>query len=256
MKVALAVAGSDSSGGAGLQADLKTFAAFGVHGTSAVTALTAQGASGIHETSLVAPAFVRAQIEAVARDFEVAAVKTGMLGNEAIVTEVARALKALRLPNLVVDPVMRASTGETLFEGSFEGLLSVARVLTPNLGEAEALLGHPVPDLQAMRGAVKELRALGPDVIVLKGGHLPGDPVDVYFDGERVEELRAQRIEAGRTHGTGCTFASAMAACLALGKAPYASAIEAKAYVEASLHSSYTLGGRRFLDHKKNGESS
>jgi hydroxymethylpyrimidine/phosphomethylpyrimidine kinase len=253
MKVALSIAGSDSGGGAGLQADLKTFAAFGVHGASAVTAVTAQGAEAVLGIVTLDPAFVSAQIEAVAADLGVNAVKTGMLGNAAIVKRVAETLGRLRLPNIVVDPVMAATGGEALYDGdmgAWGALLPLARVLTPNLLEAEALLGHPVRDLQTMRTSARELRRLGPHVVVLKGGHLSGDAVDVYFDGESLEELAAPRIPIQKTHGTGCTFASAIAAGLALGAHPLEAVRSAKDYLGAALSHAFSLGpGRAFLGH-------
>jgi hydroxymethylpyrimidine/phosphomethylpyrimidine kinase len=253
MKVVLSIGGSDSGGGAGLQADLKTFAAFGVHGASAVTAVTAQSADAVLGIHALDPAFVSAQIEAVATSVSVAAVKTGMLATGATLGRVADTLRQLRLPNIVVDPVMAASGGEVLFDGeqsSWGALLPLARVLTPNLLEAEALLGHPVRDLRTMRASARELRALGPQVIVLKGGHLEGDTVDVFFDGERLEELAAPRIPTRKTHGTGCAFASAIAAGLALGAPPLEAVRSAKAYLRAALAHAFSLGrGREFLFH-------
>lgn len=184
MKIALTIAGSDSGGGAGIQADLRTFAAHGLHGTSAITAVTAQNSVAVTGYVALEPAMVAAQIDAVASDMTVAAAKTGMLANSGIVMAVAEAVARHRLPFLVVDPVMVAKSGDRLLdplaEQAYEHLFPLATVLTPNLPEAEALLGRPVRTLLAMRAAAKDLRARGPRAVVVKGGHLEGDQaVDV-----------------------------------------------------------------------------
>jgi hydroxymethylpyrimidine/phosphomethylpyrimidine kinase len=255
VKVALTIAGSDSGGGAGIQADLKTFAAHGLHGTSAITAVTAQNSVAVAAYVALEPKMVIAQIEAVASDMAVAAVKTGMLANRDIVAAVAEAVARLQIPHLVVDPVMVAKSGDRLLDASAEHayrerLFPMAEVVTPNLPEAEALLGHPVRTLEEMKQAARELRSLGPRVVVVKGGHLSGDPTDVFFDGERLEEIRAPRVETRNTHGTGCTFSAAIAARLALGDDLLTAVKGAKAYLTEAIRRSYSVGaGHGPVDH-------
>jgi hydroxymethylpyrimidine/phosphomethylpyrimidine kinase len=176
-------------------------------------------------------------------------VKIGMLGTEEVARAVADGLLRHRLRNIVLDPVLLAGGGERLFEGGFSPILPLALVLTPNLAEAEALLGHPVRDLGAMRDAARKLGALGPKVVVLKGGHLEGDPIDVLWNGETLEDLRAERIPGKRSHGTGCVFSAAIAAGLARGDAPVRAVRGAKAYVRAALLASERFGERDFLVH-------
>ncbi len=238
--VALTIAGSDSGGGAGVQADLKTFAALGVFGTSALTALTAQNTRGVRGVLPVPPEFVVAQVQAVLDDLPVRAVKTGMLATAGVVEAVAELAAAGRLPHLVVDPVMVASSGDRLLESAAERayvtrLLPVARVVTPNLLEAQVLLGGEIRSLSEQVEAARALGALGPEVVVVKGGHpvagTEHEAVDVVWDGGRTYELRAPRVATANNHGTGCTFASAVAAGLAQGL-PAADALHAaKAYV-------------------------
>ena len=247
MKVVLSIAGSDSGGGAGLQADLKTFAAHGVHGATAVTAITAQNSVRVVEAFALDPRLVVAQIEAVTSDMEVAAAKTGMLANRGIVEAVAGAVARLRIPHLVVDPVMVAKGGDSLLdEGAVrayvDALLPLAAVLTPNLPETAALLGRPVRTLDEMRGAARDLKAKGPGAVVVKGGHLEGDAVDVFFDGERMELLSAPRIATANTHGTGCTFAAALAARLGRGESVLDAVRGAKEFVTAAIRVSYRVG--------------
>jgi hydroxymethylpyrimidine/phosphomethylpyrimidine kinase len=249
VRVALTIAGSDSGGGAGLQADLRTFASFSVHGLSVVTAVTAQGTERVAAVFPQKPREVAAQLDAVVSDFRLDAVKIGMLGTEEVARAVAEGLLRHRLRNIVLDPVLLAGGGERLHEGGFSPILPLALVLTPNLAEAEALLGHPVGDLGAMRDAARKLGALGPQVVVLKGGHLDGDPVDVLWDGESLHELRAERIPGKRSHGTGCVFSAAIAALLARGEAPLSAVRRAKAYVHAALRASERFGERDFLVH-------
>ena len=225
--VALTIAGSDSGGGAGIQADLKTFAALGVFGTSALTALTAQNTRGVTGVLPVPPDFVVAQVEAVLDDLPVRAVKTGMLGTAAVVHAVADLAAAGRLPHLVVDPVMVASSGSRLLDADAErtyvqALLPHADVLTPNLAEAQVLLASTISTLAEQREAARALAALGPRVVVVKGGHAVADAlddaVDVVWDGQSMTELRAARVDTRNDHGTGCTFAAAVAAGLAQGR--------------------------------------
>jgi hydroxymethylpyrimidine/phosphomethylpyrimidine kinase len=253
--VALTVAGSDSGGGAGIQADLKVFAAHGLHGTSAITAVTAQNSVAVTDWVALDPRMVVAQMEAVASDMTVAAAKTGMLATRGIVAAVAEAAPRLRLPFLVVDPVMVAKGGDRLLDPEAEQayvelLFPVATVITPNLEEAEALLGRGVRSLADMRDAARELHRRGAPAVVVKGGHLDGDAVDVFFDGSRTEELAAPRVPTRNTHGTGCTFSAAIAARLGQGQDLLAAVRDAKAYVTEAIRRSYAVGrGHGPLDH-------
>jgi hydroxymethylpyrimidine/phosphomethylpyrimidine kinase len=255
VKVALTIAGSDSGGGAGIQADLRTFAAHGLHGASAITAVTAQNTVAVVDYVALEPRMVVAQIDAVASDMPVAAVKTGMLASRAIVEAVAEAVARLRLPHLVVDPVMVAKSGDRLLDPAAEAayrerLFPLAEVLTPNLAEAESLLGRPVRTLDAMKQAARDLHALGARAVVVKGGHLAGNPVDVFHDGRRSEELLAPRIDTRNTHGTGCTLSAAIAARLALGQEVLEAVRGAKAYLTEALRGAYPLGrGAGPVDH-------
>jgi len=255
MRVALTIAGSDSGGGAGIQADLRTFAAHRVHGASAITAVTAQNSVAVTDWVALAPRFVVAQMEAVASDMHVAATKTGMLATEAIIVAVAEAAARLRLGPLVVDPVMVAKSGDRLLDQGAQrayvtGLFPLAALVTPNLFEAEALLGRPIPDLAGMRAAAADLLGLGARAVLLKGGRLDGPAVDVFADGARLVELPAERIDTRNTQGTGCTLSAAIAARLALGDGLLEAVQGAKAYLTAALRHAYTVGkGRGPVDH-------
>jgi hydroxymethylpyrimidine/phosphomethylpyrimidine kinase len=254
MKVVLTIAGSDSGGGAGIQADLKTFAAHGVHGTSAITAVTAQNSVTV-AASFALPAEMVVQIEAVASDMPVAAAKTGMLATSEIVDAVARAVARLQIPHLVVDPVMVAKSGDRLLdlpavEAYVLRLFPLAALITPNLFEAEVLLGRPVRTLDDMHRAARELKERGPRAVLVKGGHLEGDSVDVFYDGARLEELPAARIPTRNTHGTGCTYSAAIAARLALGAGLLEAVKGAKEYVTEAIRGAYSVGkGHGPLDH-------
>lgn len=242
--VALTIAGSDSGGGAGIQADLKTFAANRVYGVSVLTALTAQNTRGVRAVHAVPPGFVSAQAEAVLDDFDVAATKTGMLATAALVAKVAGLAADGRLPNLVVDPVMVASSGDRLLDRDAEaeyrdGLLPHAAVITPNVHEAEVLLGREITSLAEQHDAAQALGAFCPGIVVVKGGHAVRDSetvaVDVVWDGSRTTELRAGRLTTANTHGTGCTFSAAIAAQLALGKSHAIAVAAAKDYVTRAI---------------------
>ena len=255
MKVALTIAGSDSGGGAGIQADLHTFAAHGLHGTSAITAVTAQNSVRVTDYVALEPRMVVAQIEAVTSDMAVAAAKTGMLANRAIVDAVARVASSWSVPYLVVDPVMVAKGGDRLLDAEaeqayVERLFPLATVLTPNLPETAALLGREVRTLDDMKAAARALVGRGLRAVVVKGGHLEGDAVDVFFDGDRLEELRAPRIDTANTHGTGCTYAAAIASRLALGGGLLEAVRGAKAYLTEAIRRSYAVGrGHGPVDH-------
>ena len=240
--VALTIAGSDSGGGAGIQADLKTFQAFGVFGTSAITAITAQNTLGVRGIRTVDPEMVRAQILAVVEDLHPAAAKTGMLAEAAIIEAVADTLAGgAPIPRLVVDPVMVAASGDPLLaegaEAALRGrLLPLATLVTPNLDEASRLLGRPVRDVEAMRSAASDLAEATGAAILIKGGHLAGDVVvDLLLQEGRWREWRAPRIETRGGHGTGCTLSAAIAAGLALGR-PLEDAVDrAIRYTRAAL---------------------
>jgi hydroxymethylpyrimidine/phosphomethylpyrimidine kinase len=242
--VAMTIAGSDSGGGAGVQADLRTFTSYGVFGTCAITALTAQNTTAVLGVLPVPADFVVQQVEAVLADLAVRAVKTGMLATAEAVRAVARLAADGRLPDLVVDPVMVSSSGSRLLEEAAErayvdDLLPHAAVLTPNLAEAQVLLGADIRTLAQQQEAARALGALGPRVVVVKGGHAvadaTADAVDVVWDGERVWELRAPRIDTRNNHGTGCTFAAATAAALAKGATPEAALTAAKEFVRRAV---------------------
>ena len=256
LPTALTIAGSDSGAGAGIQADLKTFAAHGVYGTSAITALTAQNTIGVGGIHVVPDDFVTAQIEAIVSDLGCDAVKTGMLGNSTIVEAVAAAVESLELPNLVIDPVMVAKSGDHLLDDEAIHavrwtLLRLARVVTPNIQEAEVLAKMAIKSLADMREAATRIAALKPAAVVIKGGHLAGpEVVDVLLEKGQFTEFIGPRIEGRNTHGTGCTFAAAIAAHLARGTPLKEAVREAKAYVEGAMRNGIPLGkGHRPLHH-------
>ena len=249
MKRALTIAGSDSGGGAGIQADLKTFAAHGVYGTSALTALTAQNTRGVTGVYPVPAEFVTQQIEAVVGDIGCDAVKTGMLATTAIVEAVAAAVEALELPNLVVDPVMIAKGGDRLLQKDAvqaikSTLLRWARVVTPNVPEAEVLAGISIETLDDMRKAAEIILQLGPQSVIVKGGHLKGsESIDLLVHADGESALRAPRLTVRNTHGTGCTFAAAIAARLARGESLDEAARGAKEYVAGAMRHGINVGG-------------
>src|SRR5574337_1174160 len=236
----LTIAGSDSGGGAGIQADLKTFAALGVHGTSAITALTAQNTRVVTAVHPVPTEHLRAEIDAVFDDFPVTAVKTGMLGDARVVRCVARELARRKPKWLVVDPVMIATSGARLLEPGavrvlIDKLIPLADVLTPNLPEAEALLGTKIRNTRDAENAGTALRELGAKAVLLKGGHGRGrEAIDRWFDARGMLELRHPRLP-GHYHGTGCTLSSALAAELAKGATPRAAMRRAIAFVQRAM---------------------
>ncbi|MEX0801201.1 MAG: bifunctional hydroxymethylpyrimidine kinase/phosphomethylpyrimidine kinase [Dehalococcoidia bacterium] len=249
MVSALTIAGSDSSAGAGIQADLKTFAALEVYGTSAITAVTAQNTLGVAAVHELPPEIVAAQIDAVVADIRPDAVKTGMLASAPIIEVVAAKLREHALTNVVVDPVMVAKSGDRLLREDAvaalrELLLPLADVITPNLPEAEVLAGHAIESGDDVRRAAQEIVALGAKAVVVKGGHRESpDAVDILYDGHRFREYSSPRIETTSTHGTGCTFASAIAAYLARGEALADAVGHAKEYLTAALRKAYPIGG-------------
>uniref|UniRef100_A0A7V4EFA1 hydroxymethylpyrimidine kinase n=2 Tax=Thermus tengchongensis TaxID=1214928 RepID=A0A7V4EFA1_9DEIN len=256
MQVALTIAGSDSGGGAGVQADLKTFFRFGVYGASALTLVTAQNTLGVQRLELLPPELVYAQIQSVAEDLPVHAAKTGALGDAAIVEAVAEAVARFRIAPLVVDPVMVAKGGDPLLApGAVQALKTrlfpLATLITPNRLEAEALLQRPIRTLREAEEAAQDLLDLGPRAVLLKGGHLEGEEaVDLLATPEGVLAFRAPRVPTRHTHGTGCTLSAAIAALLALGKPLEGAVGEAKAYLTRALETAPGLGhGHGPLNH-------
>jgi hydroxymethylpyrimidine/phosphomethylpyrimidine kinase len=256
LAVALTIAGSDSGGGAGIQADLKTFQAFGVFGTSAVTAITVQNTLGVSAVHAVPLDIVLGQIAAVATDLRPAACKTGMLATRQLVVAVAEAIQEHGLAQYVLDPVMVATSGDRLLDRDAEGavatdLVPLALLVTPNLDEAAILTGAAVDDIDGMRRAARALVAAGARAALVKGGHLrDNELVDVFFDGRDVREYRRSRIATRSTHGTGCTLSAAVAAGLARG-VPLRTAVEhALEYVHRAIAQAPDLGqGNGPLNH-------
>jgi hydroxymethylpyrimidine/phosphomethylpyrimidine kinase len=247
MRTALTIAGSDSGGGAGIQADLKTFAAHGVFGLTAITAITAQNTVTVSRVLPLPPDMVLAQIAAVVSDFPVGATKIGMLATADIASAVAAALDEHGLTNVVLDPVMVAKGGSRLLDDAAvavvrDRLLSRADVITPNVPEAEALSGLRIVSVDDLQLAAVRLVALGARAVIVKGGHLGGAAVDVLFDGQTATRLHADRVPGPHTHGTGCTFSSAVAARLALGDTLIDAARAAKAYVTQAITRAPGLG--------------
>ncbi len=251
----MTIAGSDSGAGAGIQADLKTFAAFGVYGTSVLTAITAQNTQRVTEVLELPTTIVASQIDAIVSDIGTDAVKTGMLSSSAIIGTVADKLREHRLVNLVVDPVMVAKSGDKLLqdeavEALRTRLIPLAAVVTPNAPEAQVLTGRKVESLDDARTAAGELVRMGARVAVVKGGHLQGPATDIMYDGREFRAFTHQRIDTTSTHGTGCTFASAVAAGLARGTPVRDAVSQAKAYVTAAIRNAFPTGkGHGPLNH-------
>lgn len=247
MRTALTIAGSDSSGGAGIQADLKTFAAHGVFGMSAITAVTAQNTLGVMRVAVLDAGMVTAQIDASASDIGVHATKIGMLANAAIVFAVADAIRRHRLPHVVLDPVMIAKSGAKLLDDDAvralaTELLPLTDVVTPNVLEAEALTGLRIASTADLLQTAKRLVELGARAALVKGGHLEGPAVDVLWDGRSATEVQADRINTRHTHGTGCTLSAAIAAHLALGADLPTAVRAAKTYVTRAIAQAPGLG--------------
>jgi len=242
----LAIAGSDSGGGAGIQADLKTMLAMGVHGMTVICAVTAQNSVGVQGYWELPAAAVRAQLDSVLGDIGVQAVKTGMLASPVLVGTVCDALADVTAP-IVVDPVAVSKHGDSLLsagtvEAIRERLLPLATVVTPNLLEAELLTGMTITDEADVLAAAAKINAMGPRWVLVKGGHLPGNPVDVLFDGDHLIRFPGERIDSVHTHGTGCTLASAIASRLAIGDDVPSAVKAAKAYVTGAIAAGFPLG--------------
>ena len=244
---AMTIAGSDSGGGAGIQADLKTFSALGVFGTSTLTAITAQNTVGVTAVHEIPTDVIAAQIDAVITDIGADAVKTGMLSSSAIVATVADSVRRHSITNLVVDPVMVAKSGDRLLREEAiaticNELIPLAKVVTPNIPEAEDLTGQTIGSDDDARRAAEAIINMGAKSVVIKGGHREGPPTDILYDGEEFAEFTTERIPSTSTHGTGCTFASAVAAGLAHGLETAAAVQQAKEYVTAAIRAAYPIG--------------
>ncbi|MEE2637758.1 MAG: bifunctional hydroxymethylpyrimidine kinase/phosphomethylpyrimidine kinase [Acidobacteriota bacterium] len=248
MRTVLTIAGSDSGGGAGIQADVKTFAAYGLHGATAVTAVTAQNTREVTAVQPVDASVVSAQIGVVLADYDVRVIKTGMLATAAIIRGIADALANHPIRPIVVDPVLVATSGRGLLDDDGvelmkSQLLPLAQVATPNRFEAEVLADRPIATLDDARQATARIRSLGVASVVITGGHFDGpDIVDLLDDGQHYTELRGPRLHAENTHGTGCTFAAAVAAGLALDRPLIEAVRDAKHYVEGAIHRSVRFG--------------
>ena len=244
----LTIAGSDSGGGAGIQADLKTITVLGGFGMSVITSLTAQNTLGVHGIHDVPPAFVAAQFDAVATDIGIDAAKTGMLPTSEIIRVVAGKIRQYGITKLVVDPVMVAKGGMPLIREEAKKtlileLIPLAFVLTPNIPEAEVLSGIRIETLDDMKAAARIIRKMGARHVVVKGGHLSGDAVDLLYNGKDFQEFRSLRIATEDTHGTGCTYSAAIAAELAFGKDVAEAVTEAKRYITVAMQYAWRLGG-------------
>ena len=247
MKTALTIAGSDSGGGAGIQADLKTFAAFKVFGLSAITAITAQNTTGVFAVQEVKPEIIAAQIDCLFEDMEINSVKIGMVSDTEIIKTIADSLKRYNACNIVLDPVMISKSGYKLLkpeaiEALIKNLFPLAEVLTPNLVEAEEITGQKINNPDDMQTAAEKIHDMGVKTVVIKGGHLPDKPVDVFYDGSSFLRLQGEFINTKNTHGTGCTFSSAIAACLALGQALPEAFMTAKEYITGAIINSLNIG--------------
>jgi hydroxymethylpyrimidine/phosphomethylpyrimidine kinase len=250
--VALTIAGSDSGGGAGIQADIKTFHNLGVHGACAITSVTSQNTMGVNSRFDLPVEVVVSQIEAVLDDFDVKSAKTGMLASAAIIAAVAGIVAERDVAQLVVDPVAVSTSGHSLLDGGgidtiAELLFPLATVITPNLAEASLLLGREIASVEEMRVAATLLMDMGPANVLVKGGHLPGslEAVDIFFDGRELVTLASPRVDTENTHGTGCMLSAAVAAYLAMGDTPLRAASRAKQDVTRALQQSLDIGRGR-----------
>lgn len=244
---ALTIAGSDSGAGAGIQADLKTFFALGVYGTSVLTAVTAQNTVEVAAIAEVPDEVVIAQIDTVVEDIGADAVKTGMLSSASIIGNVADRLEAWGIPWIVLDPVMVSKSGVPLLQPNAvdalkKDLLPRASIVTPNIPEAQILANMDIVTEDDLREAAKRIAALGPGIVIMKGGHLPGPAVDLVYDGTDFLPIEGERIDTKNTHGTGCTYSAAITAMLAHGHPPLEAIRFAKRYLEAALINSYAIG--------------
>jgi hydroxymethylpyrimidine/phosphomethylpyrimidine kinase len=248
MRVALTIAGSDSSGGAGIQADLKTFQAHGVFGMSAVTAVTVQNTQKVYAIQEINPKIVHDQITCLFDDVEIHAVKIGMVSSIELIQAIAKALGSVKPPAVVLDPVMISKSGYRLLKQDAQNalvryLFPLAEVVTPNIYEAQALIGRKIDHIEDMKTAALDILKLGAKKVVVKGGHLgKGQATDILYDGREFNTLQSHRVETKNTHGTGCTFSSAIAANIALGKPFFEAVTLAKAYVTGAIEHAVSIG--------------
>lgn len=247
MKKALTIAGSDSSGGAGIQADLKSFSANGVFGMSVITAVTAQNTQGVFAVQDIDPEIIAKQIEAIFTDISVDAVKVGMVSQIATIETIVAGLKKYQAQNIVVDPVMISKSGFHLLNPDAENklsslLLPLATLVTPNIPEAEVITGMKISSLEDMEEAAKVIHGLGPKNVLLKGGHRDDDATDILFDGQIFQHLVSPRIATANTHGTGCTLSSAIAANVARGYTVADAVVAAKEYITAAIKQGFAIG--------------
>lgn len=247
--VAMTIAGSDSGGGAGIQADLRTFAFHKVHGTSALTCITAQNTLGVNRVDALPPEAVIAQLTAVAEDIGIQAAKTGMLLNREIIAAVARTLPRVGSFPLVVDPVMVSRAGAQLIDNEAIStlcaqLIPFATILTPNRYEAQILSSLEINSLEDMKAAAQRILKFGSKAVLVKGGSMPNElkGIDVWFDGDRLETLKTETVDTTDTHGTGCTLSAAITANLALGQDPFTAVKSAKTYITTALHYALHIG--------------
>jgi len=247
MKKVLTIAGSDSCGGAGIQADLKTFSAHGVFGMSVITAVTAQNTRGVFGVQDISAEMIQKQIEAILEDISVDAVKIGMVSKIETIKAISETLNRYSIRNLVVDPVMVSKSGYHLLqpeakEALVKWLLPMAAVVTPNLPEAEVITGMKIHNLKEMEKAAVEIHRMGPDYVLIKGGHLEGEAVDVLYDGQAFIYYNFPRINTKNTHGTGCTLSSAIASNLAKGMSVNTAIERAKEYITIAIEHSFSIG--------------
>ncbi|MGS0763480.1 bifunctional hydroxymethylpyrimidine kinase/phosphomethylpyrimidine kinase [Syntrophomonas curvata] len=247
MKNVLSIAGSDSCGGAGIQADLKTFSALGTYGMTVITAVTAQNTTGVFQVRELDGDMVQAQINCLFEDIAVSAVKIGMVSSIEVIAAIADCLRKHKAGNIVVDPVMVSKSGCHLLRPEsknalIQNLFPLATVVTPNLFEAEVITGDKIDGIAAMEKAALKIHELGAGNVIVKGGHLTGDAIDVVFDGKKLDHLKGKRIFTPNTHGTGCTFSSAIAAYLAKGYGAAEAIRKAKEYIHIAIANSLPLG--------------
>lgn len=247
MKNVLTIAGSDSCGGAGIQADLKTFSALGTYGMSVITAVTAQNTKGVVDVREMDIDIVREQIECLFEDIEIHGIKIGMVSSIEIIDEIGKCLKNRNAKNIILDPVMVSKSGCHLLNPEAKDklikvLFPLSLIVTPNLFEAEVITGTKIETLEQMENAAKDIYAMGAANVVVKGGHLSGDAIDVLYDGEGFKYIKGTRIETKNTHGTGCTFSSAITAYVAKGYSIYDSVKLAKEYINGAIENSIELG--------------
>lgn len=248
LPVALTIAGSDSCGGAGIQADLKTFQALGVYGMSAVTAVTVQNTQKVYDVQEMAPHIVHDQITCLFADIEIQAVKIGMVSSAALIEAIADALGQVQRPPVVLDPVMISKSGYNLLDQNardtlIQKLFPLAEVVTPNIHEAEAIVGNTITTDVQMRKSAQAIVALGARKVVVKGGHMGGNhATDIVFDGQEFKTVRSERFDTINTHGTGCTFSSAIAAYLARGESFFPAVQKAKHYVTGAIANALDIG--------------